>query len=189
MIEALETTQEITKLIKYSPRREGIFQKLKESVSTDKTPGVRVLCSTRWTVKANSLASVVANYETLQRTWEKAVTVVKDTETKARIRGVSAQMKTFEFLFKNMLRELILKHTDNLNGTLQHKCMSAAEGQKIAQMTTDTLKLLRNDESFDLFWEKVNNTASILNINKSQLPRQQKQPRRYDDGLSTGEFL
>ena len=99
MIEALETTQEITKLIKYSQRREGIFQKLKESISTDKTPGVRVLCPTRWTVKANSLASVVANYETLQRTWKEAVTVVKDTETKARIRGVSAQMKTFEFLF------------------------------------------------------------------------------------------
>ena len=49
-----------------------------------------------------------------------------------------------------MFRELILKHTDNLNGTLQHECMSATEGQKIAQMTTDTLKLLKNDESFDI---------------------------------------
>ena len=86
-----------------------------------------------------------------------------------------------------MLGKLILKHTDNLSGTPQHKCMSAAEGQKIAQMTTDTLKLLGNDESFDLFWEKVNNTASILNINEPQLPQQQKQPRRYD-GLSTSDF-
>ena len=52
-------TQEITKLIKYSTRREGIFQKLKESVSTDKTPGVRVLCPTRRTVREDLLASVL----------------------------------------------------------------------------------------------------------------------------------
>ena len=45
MRDALETTHEITKLIKYSPRREGIFQKMKESLPASSSPGVRVYCA------------------------------------------------------------------------------------------------------------------------------------------------
>ena len=36
--DALETTHEITKLIKHSPRREGIFQKMKEEISSSNAP-------------------------------------------------------------------------------------------------------------------------------------------------------
>ena len=75
-----------------------------------------------------------------------------NTETKARIQGVSAQMKFFKFLFGVMLGELILRHTDNLSRTLQHKIISAAEAQEIARMTVRTLKSIRSDEAFDLFW-------------------------------------
>ena len=66
MRDALETVHEVTKLIKYSPRREGIFQCIKEDTQS---AGVRVLCPTRWTVKAESIASVLKNYEVLQSTW------------------------------------------------------------------------------------------------------------------------
>lgn len=46
MCDALETTHEITKLIKYSPQREAIFQKLKESLPSESpstSAGIRVL--------------------------------------------------------------------------------------------------------------------------------------------------
>lgn len=95
--DALDLTHEITKLIKCSPRREGIFQDLKEKLEGGSTQGIRVLCPTRWTVKANSLTSILTNYETLQDTWEEALSVTQDTEAKARIHGVSAQMCNFEF--------------------------------------------------------------------------------------------
>ena len=35
-------------LIKYFPRRDGIFQKLNETLPAGSTPGIRVLCSTRY---------------------------------------------------------------------------------------------------------------------------------------------
>ncbi len=69
MRDALDTTHEITRLIKYSPRRDGIFQELKESHATNSTPGIQVLCPTRWTVRADSLASIINNFEVLQSTW------------------------------------------------------------------------------------------------------------------------
>ena len=40
------------------------------------TPGIRVLCPTRWTVRADAFSSILLNYLVLQETWEEAVTIV-----------------------------------------------------------------------------------------------------------------
>ena len=53
-------------------------------------------------------------------------------------------------------------------------------------MTLTTLKSLRNDACFDLFWKKTTASAEEQHIN-SPLPRQRKLPRRLDDG-SAGSF-
>ena len=54
------------------------------------TVGIRVLCPTRWIVRADSLASIISNYDPLQSAWEEAIDVTHDTEAKARIHGVSS---------------------------------------------------------------------------------------------------
>ena len=48
-------------------------------------------------------------------------------------------------------------------------------------MVIHTLQSIRNDESFDLFWSRVRNTAD-------KLPRKHKVPRRFESGLSEGHF-
>ena len=50
MKDALDITQVIAKQVKRSPQRDSLLHCLKEQLS-DNTPGVRVLCPTRWTVK------------------------------------------------------------------------------------------------------------------------------------------
>ena len=106
---ALETTFEITKLVKYSPRREQLFKEIKDEIAPG-SPGIRVLCPTRWTVRADSMMSIIKNYRVLNELWEKACEVVKDTETIARIRGVAAQMTSFEFFYGLVLGEMLLRH-------------------------------------------------------------------------------
>ncbi len=69
------------------------------------------------------MLSILKNYKVLLDTWDEAVDVVKDVETKCRIRGVSSQMSTVDFLFGAMLSEMVLRHTDNLSRTLQKKDM------------------------------------------------------------------
>lgn len=69
-----------------------------------------------------------------------------------------------------------------------HMSMSAAEGQQIAHMTVETLKGIRSDECFDLFWSKVNRFVSAHDIAVAELPRRRRRPRRYDDGLSDGDY-
>lgn len=56
----LDTTREMSKLIKLSPRRDAIFKKLKQELAPE-TPGFRTLCPTRWTVRTLSLESVMDN--------------------------------------------------------------------------------------------------------------------------------
>ncbi|SMN02628.1 hypothetical protein SPONN_1502 [uncultured Candidatus Thioglobus sp.] len=187
---SLETTHEITKLVKLSPRRDAIFRQLKaesDSLSDKKSLSIRLLCPTRWTVRADSLLSIIDNYSVLLSTWDEAYEAVKDTESKARIQGVHSQMESFNFLFGTVLGEILLRHTDNLSKSLQHKTRCAAEGQGIGDMVVRTLQSLRSDECYDLFWLKVTKMAESFDI-EPQLPRRRKVHRKYDHGSAEGEF-
>lgn len=186
MKSALDTTYEITKLIKLSPRRDAVFKDL-QAESESSSSSIKLLCPTRWTVRAESLLSIINNYSVLLDTWDEVSEIARDTETKARIQGVASQMNTFNFLFGALLGELVLRHTDNLSKSLQNKSRSAAEGQMIADMVVRTLATLRSDSSFDLFWLKLLSLSESLNI-APQLPRHRKRPRRYEEGLAASEF-
>ena len=181
MKDSLDTTYEITKLVKKSPRRDAIFKRLKEEMAVDSL-GIRVLCPTRWTVRAEALKSVLDNFDVLLRLWDESLEIVKDTEMKARIQGVSAQMKKFDFFFGVSLGYLIMRHTDNLSRTLQKKEMSAAAGQEVMLLTLSSLKSVRDDSSFELFWQRVCASAEEVDVDKPTLPRRRKVPRRIDDG-------
>jgi len=65
--------------------------------------------------------------------WDEAYEETKDTDAKARMMGVAMQMNTFEFYYGVSLAHLLLRHTDNLSRTLQHKNISAAAGQQVAK--------------------------------------------------------
>jgi len=71
---------------------------IKEEVGSDRS-SIRTLYPTRWTIHANFLSSVLANHEHIQTLWEEALSATTDTEMKARIRGVSSLMTTFQFFF------------------------------------------------------------------------------------------
>ena len=51
-------------------------------------------------------------------------------------------------------------------------------------MTITTLKSLRNNASFDLYWKKTTAAATNLDINEPILPHRRKAPRRIDEGSS-----
>ena len=92
-------------------------------------------------------------------------------------------MKKFTFYFGVVLGELILRHTDILNQTLQKKVMSAAEGQDMARMTISTLQSIRDDASFSTFWKKVTQSAAKYDNEEPELPRKWKASRMFNDGL------
>ena len=68
------------------------------------------------------------------------MSIVRDSEVKARINRVAAVMKSFDFFFGLMLAERILKQRDNLSKTLQHSSMSAVEAHSISQLSIAVLQ-------------------------------------------------
>ena len=54
-------------------------------------------------------------------------------------------------------------------------------------MTVATLHI-RDDHSFDLFWEKDELEHQSLDVEESILPRR-KTSRRIDDGITVGDFM
>ena len=86
--DTLDTVFEISKLVKFSPKREAIFNRLKSELAPS-TPGFRTLCPTtcRWTVRALSLQNVIDNYKVLNALWDTVKDSVTDSEVRARIIG------------------------------------------------------------------------------------------------------
>ena len=62
--EALETAFEITKLIKFSPKRNTTLDKIKaEMANDDSSGGIRKFCPTRWTVHGGAIKSILEIYD------------------------------------------------------------------------------------------------------------------------------
>ena len=173
--DALDIAFEITRLIKFSPKRNAAFDQIKLSSEDDgySSPiGIRTFCHTRWTVRGGAIENIVVNYSTLGILWEECLQSPTrlDPDVKARIIGVQSQMSTFNLLFGLKLCERILKVTDNLSKTLQQCSLSVANAQHIASLTVTTLCKMRTDGAFQAFFALVESLGTSVGTEQPSLP-------------------
>ena len=190
---SFDTSYEITKLVKFSPKRDSHLRKIHEEEyyeNEEKLSGkmqtLRLFGQIRWTVSASSLTSICKNYEELKELWSWCLVEYKDREAKARIHGVQAQMRTYDYFFGLRLGILLLRHRDNLSTSLQAENVCTAEAQKIAKSTANTLKKMRSDKKFNLFWKDVKNKAAIFDVDPPKFPRKKRAPARTEECLGGG---
>jgi hypothetical protein len=189
MKDALDTSHEITKLIKKSPKRDAKLEEIRQTLPEDAVhAGIRLLCPTRWTVRADALNSIIVNFRNLQELWLWSYDHCSDTEMKARIRGVQLHSLRFDFFFGLVLGEYILQHADSLSTKLQDKKLSAAEGQSMAAFTVKTLQSKRCEEKFNAFWDRVKLLGKKNGVQEPELPRKRKAPSRYEQGKALPEY-
>ena len=178
---------EIIKLVKNSPQRETLLKQLRLD-SGNKSKSLHAFCPTRWTVRGEVLESIMNNHGDLMDLWERSLEITRESDMKARIIGVRAQMEQFSFFFGCHLGSKLLKQTDNLSATLQNKELSAAEAQELATYVVKVLQADRNEERFDLFWDLTLQKVNKLDVNEPTLPRKRKTPKRYDETSATMHF-
>ena len=188
--DALDTAFKISKLIRYSPKRNAAFDRIKVENLTEEHVGsgigIRAMCPTRWTVRGDAVESSIENYVVLKQLWSECLTTQLDPDVKGRIIGVQAQMATFYVLFGLQLAMKILKITDNLSRTLQKQTMSAAEGHSLAECTVKTLVSMRTTDCFDGFLLLVHCYCEQTNTNPPVLPRKRRAPQRFEVGTGEG---
>ena len=152
--EALDTIYERAKVVQKSPERDAKLQQIKEQLqheTSESSPGIRLFCHTRWTVRASAIHSIVENYPALKELWTWSLDNCSDTEMKARILGVDYNMMKCDFFYGLALGQCILRHADSLSTTLQRPNLSAVEGQSIVSTTVNTLSNLRSENVFTCF--------------------------------------
>ena len=175
----LDTAFEITRLIKFSPKRNTAFDQIKSRSEDDTYTiliGICTFCHTRWTVRGDAIESILVNYNTLGILWEECLQSPTrlDPDVKARIIGVQSQMSTFNLLFGLKLCERILKTTDNLSKTLQKSTLSAANAQHIASLKVTTLHKMRTDTEFQAFFASAESLCTSVGAGQPSLPRKRK---------------
>ena len=104
-----------------------------------------------------------------------------DRELKSRVGGVKAQMTNdyiFSFFSGLQLGNRLYVITDNLSKALQEKKISAISGQRLARATLSTIEAMRNDESFDMFYEHVlKNAEGHSMLEEPQKGRKRPKPK------------
>ena len=148
--------------------------------------GIRKFYPTRWTVRGESISSIIENYTILNQLWDECLEKRLDPDVKGRIIGVKTQMAKFSLLFGLHLSERILKITDNLSKTLQKESLSASEAQYIANHTVKPLKPMRSDEISELFYKHVQCLRVHTHIEEPSLPRKRRAPSRFKVGEGDG---
>lgn len=188
----MDTSREIVKLIKLSPKRENILGEIKNNIegdTEDHVPGLAQFSATRWTVRATCFKRIFENYQALQDTWCEVLEQSNlSTEIKARVKSCQTQMQKFDYFFGILLGERLFAHTDNLSRTLQGTSMSAAISMRLAKQTIETLQRIRDTKSFDAFFESVlAKKKQIPQIGQPLLKRKQQVPARFAVGNAPAE--
>ena len=73
-----EIGHEICKLVKKSPKRSTKLDDIRKEMKND-SKGVQALCSTRWTVRGESLESILNNFDELMELWDWPLENIRDT--------------------------------------------------------------------------------------------------------------
>ena len=135
MSDTFDTLLEISKAMRYSAKKKAMLLHLKQELSPS-SPSLRPLCPTRWTVQAESLSSVIANYEVLQELLEEIIEEYQGiTEATSSARGILSTMEKFSFLFGLVVSEHFFRITDKLSKAVQSKSICAFEATQYGTVT------------------------------------------------------
>ena len=65
-----------------------------------KYPGFRVLCPTRWILRAESMKSILDNWVAVEKVWDESLDGNLEPEINFRIIGVKSHMNTFNYFYR-----------------------------------------------------------------------------------------
>ena len=105
--EVMDVTYKISKLVKFSSKRNAIFNKWMEELSTD-TPVFTIFFPTRGLFEI--LKSVLNTYSILQELWDFVLDGNVIPDVRARVIGVQARMDSFDYFFGVSVCKLVLSH-------------------------------------------------------------------------------
>lgn len=175
--EALNFCTELIQLIKCSPKRQVVFEKIQAQHDSPSQSRICSFCPTRWTVRTSAIKSILDNYEALQLAMEASSHGSDDCLI--RCSGMIALMEKFNTYFGLELSFLVFSITEQLSVTLQ--CIDTNANDCFVSVNV-TINGLRTDEKFKSFYDLVKKNSDGK-CDPPILPCQRRIPRRINDGV------
>lgn len=182
---ALDIVMEISKLIRYSPKRTLVFEQCKQDLSIPGT-SLRPLCPTRWTVRTVAIDAVLRNYPALLEALETIGSEAHDDYGR-RANGILAQLERFDTFFGLKFSHLIFSATEQTSNALQGKNTTVQEAIMAANMAKSYLVRQRDNSAFESFYSCTVEQAKQY-TDDPVVPRYKRSPKRFDGGSQPHRF-
>ncbi|XP_063050675.1 zinc finger MYM-type protein 1-like [Engraulis encrasicolus] len=182
--DAMNTVKDLKNSIRESPKRQAWFDAFRKPTGGN---NLRPLCPTRWTMRVNSVISVLSNYTCL-------ASYLSDVADKSRgdIRDKSSgflnQLGKFSFYFTLWVLKDVMHPMEQVNSDIQSPQLSLADVKANIDVLTNSLLSKRNEGYFSSFYEGVVKSAlESTVVGEPKIPKARTVPRRLQDGgNSTG---
>ncbi|XP_069502344.1 zinc finger MYM-type protein 1-like [Ambystoma mexicanum] len=169
--------RELIGFIRNSPKRLACFERCQEEGSVKLLP----FCPTRWTVRAKSLKTVLANYSSVIEFL--GLAAGDHNEAGAKAHGLHLQLHKLETYLGLNLLYLVFSRVETVNTALQKVNLRFHEAAVMIENLKTIVAQLR--EGFEDFFSKTTSAANDLDVELEEhfvQRRARKIPRRLDEG-------
>ncbi|KAL2080767.1 hypothetical protein ACEWY4_024560 [Coilia grayii] len=177
----MNVVKDLINTIRESPKRLAWFDSFRKPTGGN---SLRPLCPTRWTMRVNSVTSVLGNYECLASylydVSEKSHGDIRDKSS-----GFLKQLGMFSFYFTLCLIRDVMSPMEQVNCAIQSPKLSFSDVKRNIDVLLNSLLSKRNDAYFNSFYEGVVRSARDISVvGDPKLPKARPAPRRFQDGGS-----
>lgn len=175
--DAMNVVKDIINTIRESPKRLAWFDSFRTGGNS-----LRPLCPTRWTMRVNSVASVLSNYKCLA-SFLYDVSEKSHGDVRYKSSGFLKQLGKFSFYFTLWLLKDVMSPMEQVNAAIQSPKLSLSDVKRNIDVLQNSLLSKRNDAHFNSFYEGVVQSARDISIvGDPKLPKARPVPHRFQDG-------
>ena len=166
-----------------SSKAHVIYLEMQNQLHPDKqTRQLQRLSDTRWACRYLSLDVIATTFDSILATLD-SIAEGNDKPKAIEATGLLHQIHSFKFISCLVIFLRIMGITKSLSDQLQSREIDLASAAHLVISTSDTLKTLRNDDTWDQTYKYIREVATIHNI-EVQEPRRHRRPHRVDDFIS-----
>ncbi|XP_031727537.1 zinc finger MYM-type protein 1-like [Anarrhichthys ocellatus] len=138
---------------------------------------VKPLCPTRWTVRGQTVDTVLSQYEAILTSLEEMALAVSDSGPRAN--GLLERFLKGKTVLGLLVASEVLGELECLNRSLQKQSETVRGMQAAGAYVTSILQEKISDEKFQELFEKAEAMVEKLGLEPVQIPQQRAPPKRF----------
>jgi len=180
--------QLIYNFIEGSCTRHAVLEKIANLTNT-KLKTLKSISTTRWACRSEAISAIKENFTSILAAIEEIVDNTKQSDVRAKGKGILHQMKTFEFIFAMLMLDPILSSILKTSAFLQSSDINLLTALEIIESLKKFLVSMRNtEEDFTDIYHKTVQMCKNYDIEIPQL-KKRKVSTKIDYSSSTQYYM